>query len=1057
MDREIRRWAVVIGISDYKYDNQRDPKGVPDLLYANRDAMAFANFLRSPSGGAFSPDHVRLLTDGQATVKEVKKAIGVFLGKSLEQDLVIIYFSGHGAPDPTNPKNLYLICHDTEPDNYYGTALPMWEIDVALKETIPSKKVFVFADACHSAGIAGTRSASESASRFNEYMRKLDESKPGVTKITASRLDELSMEKVFEGEGGHGVFTYYLLKGLKGEADFNTDGFVTMKEGFDFLYDGVRSETQKAQNPWPSSYVSAEIPIGITDEQVIEEIKIRMRAAGTEPFIPAIIPPSPSPLAGEANESFIKLKIARTKLKKGEIQAAVGIIDEVQKQNDAAKPNALAMKIEIFLKEGDLKMAEDVEDYLVIPYRDHPAAQKGVRMIYRHYLERIEGKKPNERIEILTTYIKRHPDGLLVHEAGLVIDEIQLAVKNRFNKVFDDKLVLAAGLIKRNRFEKGHKELDAAGEIADEALKEHGLSLDIGRIDQLRLEVETAQRQYGWEKNWKKIKQKASRQEPMDRIATLEDFIRAEPGNSFITEAERLLITLKEETLAGEQKQYDALLSEASSALEYKDFARCLEKLDSAERLSNKVRDRLGHTLDSGDMESLRKKHSAGMNNRGDYLTWRKAEAKAKVIQLNDPRDYDRRIAVFKYFAMKWPKNPYTSGAWGAISDLKSEKTAFMKREFQAYFDEAKDYFVAGDYSSAHESLNMARRYAAAHQTRQIDELAERYNAPPEVEIILKDINVDWETPVQFSYQALDREGDPVRVVGWDFGDGNKSGKEKPIHTFAKWTGPDKKRKFTVALEISDDHTTVTSRKTVIVKKEDRIKYFTVNGMSFKMIRIPAGKYLMGSPSDEKGRGEYEIIHLVKLDAFWLGETEVTQGLWKAVMGNNPSGLIDCGDDCPVETISWHDTQKFIQKLNESIPGGGFRLPTEAQWEYACRAGSTAAYSWGNAANCAMANYGYYEDCKGVNTEKTMKVGSFPPNKWGLYDMHGNVWEWCQDRYGRYLWKNAQKNPPGPSNGMDRIVRGGSWAHNPRNCRSASRNEGHPGLPYLHFGFRLAR
>ncbi len=139
---EIRRWAVVIGISDYKYDNQRDPKGVPDLLYANRDAIAFANFLRSPSGGAFSPDHVRLLTDGQATVKEVKKAIGVFLGKSLEQDLVIIYFSGHGAPDPTNPKNLYLICHDTEPDNYYGTALPMWEIDVALKETIPSKKVF---------------------------------------------------------------------------------------------------------------------------------------------------------------------------------------------------------------------------------------------------------------------------------------------------------------------------------------------------------------------------------------------------------------------------------------------------------------------------------------------------------------------------------------------------------------------------------------------------------------------------------------------------------------------------------------------------------------------------------------------------------------------------------------------------------------------------------------------------------------------------------------------------------------------------------------------------
>ncbi|MCP4688113.1 MAG: caspase family protein, partial [Desulfobacterales bacterium] len=103
VDREIGRWAVVVGISDYKYDNHRNPKGVPDLRFAHRDAKAFADFLLSPSGGAFAPDHVLLLTDGRATVKEVRKAIGGFLARSLERDLVIIYFSGHGAPDPNDP------------------------------------------------------------------------------------------------------------------------------------------------------------------------------------------------------------------------------------------------------------------------------------------------------------------------------------------------------------------------------------------------------------------------------------------------------------------------------------------------------------------------------------------------------------------------------------------------------------------------------------------------------------------------------------------------------------------------------------------------------------------------------------------------------------------------------------------------------------------------------------------------------------------------------------------------------------------------------------------
>ena len=205
---QVGRWAVVIGISDYKYDTRRNPgKGIPDLRFADEDARAFAEFLTSPAGGAFRPDHVLLLMDRKATIKEVRKAIGDFLARSIEDDLVIIFYAGHGIPDPKNPENLYLACYDTEPGNYYGTALPMWEIDVALNRTIRSKRVFVFADACHSAGVAGTRGKSVSK-KFNAYMDRLAGSKEGVTKITASRADELSQERENLG-GGHGVFTYY--------------------------------------------------------------------------------------------------------------------------------------------------------------------------------------------------------------------------------------------------------------------------------------------------------------------------------------------------------------------------------------------------------------------------------------------------------------------------------------------------------------------------------------------------------------------------------------------------------------------------------------------------------------------------------------------------------------------------------------------------------------------------------------------------------------------------------------------------------------------------------
>ena len=230
--------------------------------------------------------------------------------------------------------------------------------------------------------------------------------------------------------------------------------------------------------------------------------------------------------------------------------------------------------------------------------------------------------------------------------------------------------------------------------------------------------------------------------------------------------------------------------------------------------------------------------------------------------------------------------------------------------------------------------------------------------------------------------------------------------------------------------------------------------------VDFEFAFIPPGEFMMGSPEDEPEREGNEILHKVVLtDGFLMQTTPVTQGQWEAVMGNNPSRFKDDGGKLPVETVSWEDATEFIEKLNAAGDGKSYRLPTEAQWEYACRAGTTTAFHTGRCLSADEANYvGNYPlgGCpKGIYREKTTPVKTFSPNAWGLYDMHGNVWEWCSDWYGQYEKGEEAINPLGPSSGSVRVLRGGSWIDNARNCRSAYRTYDHPGLRIVYIGFRL--
>ena len=216
---------------------------------------------------------------------------------------------------------------------------------------------------------------------------------------------------------------------------------------------------------------------------------------------------------------------------------------------------------------------------------------------------------------------------------------------------------------------------------------------------------------------------------------------------------------------------------------------------------------------------------------------------------------------------------------------------------------------------------------------------------------------------------------------------------------------------------------------------------------------IPAGTFNMGSPDWEVDREADEgPCHPVTItEPFYIGVYEVTQEQWFAVMGDNPSFNAASGN--PVELVSWNDCQDFITAIN-AMDIGTFRLPTEAEWEYACRAGNTARFSFGDGLTYAeIGDYAWY---LGNSSDATHAVGEKAPNEWGLYDMHGNVYEWCFDWYGAYD-SAEQIDPLGPSTSSARALRGGGWASHPQACRSANRGSYTPTSMSVSLGFRLVR
>ncbi|MEM8721773.1 MAG: SUMF1/EgtB/PvdO family nonheme iron enzyme [Cyanobacteria bacterium P01_G01_bin.39] len=265
--KNINKWAVIVGISEYKHKPWK-------LNYAHRDAEELFKLLQTKTGGDFKKENIAYLIDKQATTTNIRIALFDFLQKPAKEDLVFIFFACHGTPDPSRPQNLYLLTYDTDPESIPGTGLPMEDIYRSLNNTLLAEKIIVMADTCHSGGLSqnATRSIEDDSELLNQYFENLSQSVGGVASLTSAEAREVSREGEQWG-GGHGVFTHHVLEGMKGAADTDDDGIVTVGELFEYVREKVKRDTDHRQHPSiGSGGFDRNLPISIADINITSQI-----------------------------------------------------------------------------------------------------------------------------------------------------------------------------------------------------------------------------------------------------------------------------------------------------------------------------------------------------------------------------------------------------------------------------------------------------------------------------------------------------------------------------------------------------------------------------------------------------------------------------------------------------------------------------------------------------------------------------------------------------------------------------------------------------------------
>ena len=1072
-----RRRALIIGISDYEHllGRDDDPDGKEkayDLRYADRDALAVSKLLEEELGY----DSVTCLTESKATKDSVSRAISRLKRESRPLDSLFVFFSGHGFRDRNRS---YFMPWDAELNKLKYDGIRLEDI-IGDLEASPAQHKFLVLDCCHSGGAGGKAMprASFSSTQLKQFGGK------GLYILTSCTTEQESWE---DETSKQGYFTRFFLEGIqKGNADKsrwgNRDGLLSGEELYLYIYeklpDQVRRDLRREQQPQrkppevgqtliakvgkvfggevvfrlksiPGGATvvvndkqrgltpkDADTPLEITLELAMEQ-KVVVSRDGFNPWERTLNPQRREPV--ELTAVLRKEGVAidqrygnAIKLYKKKADAGVTFLELLIEENAPDAPKALLYLCrEHHLQRKELPSAIEKADKLREKYGALDESAQADKALFQYSVSKFEKDTAfNRSIDgqqalavALQSFIKSQPENRYVKEAHSRIEKARSSIHTHYVAAASRLLKRFEGDLEDGLFTAAEARLKAYEQLLDEAEGGHaGLKLDPEKtVETLRVRMAKRKAFLAEKSAWRKATAQASNVASPDlAIKPWETFLASWPRGTMAERARESLQAARSAAKQWHQTEYEKAIGKAKAALDKGDFA--LAETAVAQALKHRPDDASAKAIQNQLVPIL-----------AEMTAWRKANAEAQ-----NAADADLAIKPWESFLASWPRGNMSERAQQSLNDARSTAEQWHKAEYEKTMRKAIIAVAKGDFAAAETAVSQALKHrpndaAAKAIQNQLVPILVISSVPSDASVTL--------TPTRLPSTPL-----PARIR------------------------LKKNKSYTITVSKKGYRTETRSLRTTrggeypLVVKLEKLKLpgkKSSNSIGMDLVLIPAGEFQMGSgiSAAEVARRfdskasyfeDEHPQHTVKISRpYYLSTTEVTQGQYEAVMGKNPSRYK--GKDLPVETVSWEEAVEFCKRLSANGKKG-YRLPTEAEWEYACRAGSKTVFGFGDS-HKSLGDYAWYsENMKGLTTAA---VATKKPNAWGLYDMHGNVFEWCSDWHGDYSSKTVV-DPTGPTAGDFLVIRGGGWFSPARGCRSARRLRDWPADRSHRLGFRVA-
>ncbi|MDZ8026717.1 MAG: SUMF1/EgtB/PvdO family nonheme iron enzyme [Nostoc sp. DedQUE11] len=1029
--------ALLIGVSEYE-------PGLNPLPSAVRDVEAVCEVLLHPEMGGFAASDITLLKNPERQIVEI--AIETLFSSRHKDDLLLLYFSGHGIKDDRG--RLYLATRNTsktqQGELIRSTAVSANFIHDRMSESRCRRQVVIL-DSCFSGAFAEGMSAKDDGT-IDIRQQLGGEGRAVLTSSTSTQYS-------FEEEGQDlSIYTRFLVAGIKsGEADRDGDEFISIDELHEYASQKVR-ELQPAMKPEIYAIREgfkirlAKVAPGDSRQRYRKEVArfihrgeisfvgrrtldvLRTRLGLETAQAKAIEDEVLEPYRNEFREKLQQYQQVFTELLERDetitdgdrqdlqnLQQILGLRNEdtmpieaqvtarfkTHQQNLQTYQQAFttALRQEFPLSQASRDRLRQTQQQLELADRDIAAIESQITAEVKAYHQKLQDyqrlfftatQQEYPLGEATLTNLRQQQQRLALTDVDVAPIEAQITtqIESYHQKLqqYEQAFVKAT--------QRQHYPDDVTRKQLQQTWQTLGLSQgDVGAIERrINAEIETHQenlRQYEQE-----FREAVGQEYPLSAVK-----------RSQLTQRHQALNLTTENVTAIENPIVAAIEEHRQKLQQYEEVFR--ESMQFEYPLSDTTRQELQRfqqilELNDADISAL----EAIIIQQSSEAEYRKQQERIRQQQEAEQQE----TVQLKQEEAEKQQQP---------------QEAEYHQKLQQYEQELIKIIKSGNF---HNSYDTRQRLTQLQQTLGLEETD---IIAIETRVVASQKLIKY--PIQQSSPTQPTQSAQERIT-----------RQK----FLKWAGLGGFGFGFVTVVVGSE----------IFKGHKTVKEDLGNGITLEMVEILAGSFNMGSPPSENGRTKNEEPqHVVNVPAFFIGKFEVTQVQYLQIMSSNPSRFK--GAKRPVENVSWNNAVDFCKKLSQKT-GHAYRLPTEAEWEYACRAGTTTPFHFGETITTELANYNgnytYASAPKGKYRQQTTEIGSFPPNAFGLYDMHGNVWEWCQD-----TWHDSYKGAPSDgsawidNNNQYRIVRGGSWFDYPRICRSASRDQNFNGIRYLNIGFRV--